>query len=86
MNEIYFPIVLIFLVKNHSAALELEKMFMYKHEYTLAQTHLFVHTCMHFQINGIISNGHIQFVNHRQDTFQRNTLHLILFTTGINYR
>lgn len=48
-------------------------MFMYKHEYTLTQTHVLVHTCMDFQINGIISNRHIRLVNHRQDIFQRNT-------------
>lgn len=53
---------------------------MYKHDYTLAQTHVFVHTYMQFQINGIISNGHVQLENHKQDVFQRNTSsHLILF-------
>lgn len=84
MNEISFPVVLILKVKNHSAVLELEinvHVQIHKHECTLAQTYVFVHTCMHFQINGIISNGHIQLANHVQDIFQRNTSsHLILFT------
>lgn len=81
VNEISFPTVWIVLVKNHSAALELE---MNVHVQTRRYTYTNTRTCSHMY--GLPNQWNnfkwtLKLLNHRQDIFQRNTSsHTILFT------